>query len=107
MDQRGMPHNSIKGYSLGMFRNTNSLIGSAIFSGVSNRLSTKFSASPLREWLRVTAKLVFLGVCRTTSKNGSAQKYGFTRCARINDHGAAKGSNTPGKVFSPGTPTDS
>jgi hypothetical protein len=35
------------------------------------------------------------GVCRPTSKNGPEQKYGFTRCAVINDHGAVKGSNAP------------
>ena len=48
-----------------------------------------------------------LGVCRPTPNVGATEKSSFTRCARINDHGAVKGSNTPGKYFRPGIPTDS
>jgi hypothetical protein len=48
-----------------------------------------------------------LGVCRPTPDVGATEKSSFTRCARINDHGAVKGSNTPGKYFKPGIPTDS
>jgi hypothetical protein len=54
-----------------------------------------------------TLEQAFLGVCRPTSNNRPEEKCSFTRCARINDHGAVKGSNTPGKVFLPGIPTDS
>ena len=48
-----------------------------------------------------------LGVCRPTPNVAATEKSGFTQCARINDHGAIKGSNTPGKYFRPGIPTGS
>jgi hypothetical protein len=39
--------------------------------------------------------------------NACSENLNFTQCARINDHGAGKGSDTLGKVFLPGIPTGS